>query len=187
MVTAGTPCARNYTSTTGGSFGERLLSVSGTWARTEGDNSIGLSTWSMVLVPGTEVLSVLTESCGQRGSLPADDYSTAVGCTAATIDDRSAERPIESTVLFGGASGERDSPKCLQIAVGQAVTFKGPFDTYVLNSGTPGATQAGSQPNPVVFRPAGTEGAFTFSEPGDFLYHCSNQPDAEMMGLIRAR
>lgn len=205
-VVQGSFCKRSYTSAAGGTVEETLIATGGAsskdaqgvrtvtieWDRrtkaSSGDQTTGRSTWTLTLKsePMRGLPGGSRSLCGQRGQFEMDDGREDVGCLASEIVDRSASTAMR-VVEFGGAVGDAYTPKCMRIAAGQSVTWRGPFSSYVLSPGLPNASAAGTQPNPITFRPVGTEASFTFDAPGDYLFHCSSQPAADMRGLIRVR
>lgn len=199
-VTPGTTCKRTFSDghgveqetliTTGGTAKTTggALSLDVTFDRRtradDGSETRGRSSWSLLLTEsggGTP-----KNFCGKRGAFPDDDFRSLVGCAETDIVDLSADS-ADRTVRFGGDVGSAYSPQCLRIAPGQSVSFVGDFAQYVLAPGTLESATAGTQPNPVVFRPVGTAGSFVFPEPGDFVFHCSSKPGLKMLGMVRVR
>ncbi len=210
-VLPGTACTRLYTTLAGTQAEEFLLSKGGTWHRDEedvlhfniawdrrtreqsGTQSVGRSTWTLSLAASestedAEKTPVFQDTCGKRGSLPAEDHAQAAGCTEADLIDLSAPG-ANRLIEFGGLVGNAYAPRCIRIAPGQSVTWRGPFgNQYVLSPGLPNTSGAGSQPNPITYRPAGTEATHTFPDVGDFLFHSSSKPQEPLLrGMVRVR
>jgi hypothetical protein len=107
---------------------------------------------------------------------PVSDFSPVAGCD--TIDDHSSAA-ADRTVLVGPPF----NPKCMQIATGQSVAFKG---TWTLKPGVPGDQGAGSERNPLpMVAPNGDVTVnVTFDRVGDFLFYAT---DTGETGMIRVR
>lgn len=200
-VVAGTGCTRTYPGTAG-VITETLTSASGTyhaqgqgirltvhWLREtrdpQGNGTSGHSDWTLDLTPEHRDVTALDDSCGRRATPPESaDAAAIAGCTSGTFVDRRAAS-AERIIRFGGEHGSHYDPRCMRIAVGQSVQWEGDFAQYVLGPGTFGAAGAGSQPNPIVFSPAGTSREFTFQKAGDYLFHSTNHEADDMQGLVR--
>jgi plastocyanin len=115
-----------------------------------------------------------------------EDFSSLVGCTEADFVVRT-EASAERVVRFGNELGASYAPRCLSIAVGQAVVFEGPFNSYHMAPGLPASISTGAPYNPIGNVFGNTRVEYTFPRAGDFIY--SNAPNAArgMTGLIRVR
>ena len=114
------------------------------------------------------------------------NYASEVGCAAGDIEDHSAASDPR-VVNFTVESGYQ--PRCMGIAKGQSVTFKGNFNQYPLYPGTPGKLRAGSVPNPIKATLGLMEKDYGFADVGDFLYRCQSCPAPTVVhtGLVRVR
>lgn len=119
---------------------------------------------------------------------PADSgapVATIHGCTAAMYVDRGGAGDTR-TIAFGGIQGSSYSPKCMTVAVGQTVTFAGPFNSHPLRGGSVAGDPAGASSNPITNTDTGSDATFTFTSPGLYPYFCQfHQPG--MAGVIQVR
>lgn len=134
--------------------------------------------------PGKQETEV---ACKEHGPPPEpEDFSSVVGCAPEDFEVRT-EANAERVVRFGNALGASYSPRCLSIAVGQAVRFEGPFNTYNLSPGLPESLAIGAPYNPITYVMFNTSAEFTFPRAGDYIYSNSRNASAGMTGLIRVR
>lgn len=105
------------------------------------------------------------------------DAAVAInGCRAAQVMDRSAAG-ADRTITFGGVLGERYSPPCIKIALGQSVTWNGTFSDHPM---VPGIRASGEQDNnPIPRSPSGTTRNATFNTAGAWGYYCTSHPGME--------
>lgn len=115
-----------------------------------------------------------------------EDFSEVVGCAREDFVDATVAE-AERVVRFGNELGNRYSPRCLSIAVGQTVSFQGPFQTYGLQPGVPASIATGAPLTPITYVFFSDRKDFTFTQAGDFIF--SNAPNAAagMTGMIRVR
>lgn len=115
--------------------------------------------------------------CGGSSSSTLNDCTTFADHTAAS-DPRSVTFGVDGLVY---------SPKCMEIAAGQTVTFNGDFAAHPLAPGTsPSAQTAGSANNPIVTPDfTSTSAPFTFPTAGSYPYYCKNHFGAGMNGVIK--
>ena len=115
-----------------------------------------------------------------------EDFSNVVGCAREDFVDATAA-DAERVVRFGNDLGNRYAPRCLSIAVGQTVSFQGPFQTYGLMPGVPASISTGAPFTPITYVFFSDRKDFTFTLAGDFIF--SNAPNAAagMTGMIRVR
>ncbi|MGQ0506783.1 MAG: cupredoxin domain-containing protein [Myxococcaceae bacterium] len=110
------------------------------------------------------------------------------GCTAAAYTDRSGAQD-DRTIGFGGTNASPAlgfSPKCLTVAAGQSVIFKGSFSTHPLRSGEYMGTR-GSTPNPVPSQSTGNADlTVAFPTAGLYPYLCESHVPA-MVGVIQVK
>jgi plastocyanin len=126
-------------------------------------------------------------ACRDPGPPPGpEDFSSVVGCASEDFVVRT-EANAERVVRFGNELGARYAPRCLSIAVGQAVRFEGPFSTYSMSPRLPESLAIGAPYNPITYVMFNTSAEFSFPRAGDYIY--SNSPNASrgMTGLIRVR
>jgi plastocyanin len=104
------------------------------------------------------------------GSACAAAYA---GCT--TYQDLTGSSATR-TVTFGGTVGNAYDPKCVQVKVGQSVTFSG--GTFSFH---PLAQACG--PAPVITAGTGTTASFTFNTAGIYGYYCTVHGTASGTGM----
>ncbi len=110
------------------------------------------------------------------------------GCPDTAFVDRSAAG-ADRTVSFGtGAAAFAYAPRCITVAAGQAVTFRGDFAVHPLSPGTsPSARDAGVGANPITRRDTGNEAQVTFASAGTYPYFCEYHYAGGMAGVVRVR
>jgi plastocyanin len=97
------------------------------------------------------------------------------GCTV--FEDHTAVGDARA-IAFGGANGLKYVPSCMEIKVGQTVTWNGDFATHPLQAFN------GDTPNPIVAPDAGaTTDPIAFPTAGTFGFHCGVH--ANMVGAIK--
>jgi plastocyanin len=108
---------------------------------------------------------------------PGPDAGSENGCApqfagCATYVDATAEA-ANRTVAF---SSFQYSPKCLQVAAGQSVTFSGSFSFHPLKQAC--------GPAPVITATStGSSKSFVFTDPGEYGYFCSAHGSAAGTGM----
>ncbi len=104
-------------------------------------------------------------------------------------DPLTAEAPAgdEVTVTFGG-SDFRYRPRCLSIAVGDAVHFAGDFALHPMTGGAVLEGVPVRDPrSPLPYSNAGEEATFRADRPGVFPYYCQVHWVIGMNGVIYVR
>jgi plastocyanin len=101
------------------------------------------------------------------------DYA---GCT--TFEDHTASGDPR-TITFGGTAGNAYVPKCMQVKVGQTVTFSGDFSFHPLQ---PACGPAIPSVSPV----SATEATVTFDTAGNYGYFCTRHGTAAGTGMAGA-
>lgn len=97
------------------------------------------------------------------------------GCVAFTdLSDASALREVRF-----GRGADTYEPKCVRIRVGQALTFRGNFDSHPLDPAC-GAASA------ITSTSGGQLASFTFNTPGTFGYYCSAHGSSTGSGMAGA-
>jgi hypothetical protein len=118
--------------------------------------SLGSFKWSIRLAScALATLEVLT------GSPETAQAQEVQGCQPNQFVDRSAPS-AQRTLTW--EFGIQDGPeRCIQVRVGQTVTWNGNLDDHPL------AAEGGDTPNPILFH---QNGSVTFTAPGTFGYVC---------------
>ncbi|MBI5546173.1 MAG: hypothetical protein HY901_19965 [Deltaproteobacteria bacterium] len=118
-----------------------------------------------------------TAEPGLDASLEAADAGGNSGCAAAfagCADYLDATGPsADRTVSFTCC---QYTPKCLKIAVGQSVTFSGPFGFH------PVKQACGSTPV-IASTSSGSSASFVFGTPGEFGFFCPLHGSADGTGM----
>ena len=107
------------------------------------------------------------------------DAATAInGCT--TFTDMTAD----GGVITGpsGAAPSQYSPNCVQIKVGQSVTWNSDFTNHPLVP----TSGVGTQPNPITATSTGTTVTITFPAAGTFAYNCGIH-NTTMLGAVEVK
>lgn len=124
------------------------------------------------------------------GDNDAETIPTFNGCRAESFVDRS-EASAERTVSFGGTNGSdvfSYSPRCIAIAAGQSVDFRGGFATHPLSPGIgPSARDAGSPNSPIPTTGGGISLTVRFDAPGTYPYFCEMHVATGMAGVVHVR
>lgn len=123
-------------------------------------------------------LALALAALGCGGSPTSDDAgsdaaATVNGCTAYQDDTAG------SAIIAGpsGAAPAQYAPACVQVKVGQSVTWTGDLSSHPLEA------SGGDSPNPIQTTKTGTTISFTFSQAGTFGFHCQAHP-ATMQGAV---
>jgi plastocyanin len=74
-----------------------------------------------------------------------------------------------NTIMFGTGGSLTYSPKCLKVAKGGTVTFKGDFTLHPLSASK---NRGNTTDNPIKTTMSGMSEPFTFSTPGYYAYYC---------------
>jgi plastocyanin len=116
---------------------------------------------------------------GSDAAADAGDAGDAAGpvngCT--TFVDRSAPSDTRQIDFPTGVNPTQYNPPCMQIAVGQTVTFAGSFMHHPLEP------FGGDSSNPITSTSTGNSAPFTFPAAGTFGFHCSAHPGI-MFGAV---
>lgn len=142
------------------------------------DGTYNLDTWTLT---ASEHYGELKQACpqAQTGPVPQVDYSAVAKC-AEIVD---LHYPANDRTIALSASGFE--PACVQIAIGQSVTFTGDFSKQSLQPGVFGNLAAGAAANPLGVKLGGTTAQVTYPRPGDYLFH--SLAAGKPAGLIRVR
>ena len=123
-------------------------------------------------------------ACSGSGGGGGASVPTLNGCAPSDYANASGT----PTVNFGGQAQSPlfgYSPRCLQIAEGESVTFAGNFSVHPISPGTsPSDTKAGAANNPIPATTTGMSLSVTFPASGVYPYFCQQHYAAGMTGAI---
>jgi plastocyanin len=106
---------------------------------------------------------VAVAGCGGGSSDSGDGPCMAPVNGCSTFTDLTAGT---ATIEFGGALGNNYAPRCVQVKVGQPVTFSGEFGTHPL-------TQSCGPNQSVPSKSSGTSTTVTFASAGTWGFKCT--------------
>lgn len=104
---------------------------------------------------------------------PVDAPTRLNGCTRDMAVDRSAA-DADRTITV---QDDFYTPRCMRIAPGQQVTWRGDFEEHPLEPGIIRTPDVEQQPgSPILSTGSGSTATFTFPDAGDWAYYCTAHP-----------